>query len=705
MRRLTQARIDILEAEVQRRSSGGSLEDLISRLPQILADPGPRGNPASSRLPLQMAPEQDSEWAPELERFDGVLANLPTLTDDRAAGGDRRPAIARARGLRSTPRAVRGHRPHRPHAGRAAPLTSSSHGSLKCPSRGAGRIVAAMQRVAMLSVHTSPLAQPGAGDGGGMNVYVRALASALARAGVAVDVLTRAEHAEQPTVRRGRARLPRAARRRRAARAGAAARAARPRRRSSSTRRATCSTPRRRPRRAARELLAVGCGRPPAQARARPAAGRDVPHARARQGRGGSRRRRSRCARASSTRSSRAPTSCSRRRARSTTSSCATTAPTPSASRSSRPASTTPCSRPATARAARRRARARRRPGAAVRRAHPAAEGRRPRGACLAELDDRDAHAGRRRRPERTRRRGRAGSALHALVDELGLEHRVRFVAAAAARRARRLLPRRRRVHRAVAHRVVRSRRARSGRVRHAGRRRRVGGLRSLVDDGATGFLVDEPRPRRLRRADRPTCCDDELRRDGRAARTRGPTRYRWSITAARLRRLYGDLVARGSCAASSATRRPRLASRQAARTLVAAHLEGPVAAEPWVQTVEYDPELPRWYVRFGCDGRDAATIYFDLHQRTLRYEVYFLPDPARAPRRALPVPAPAQPHDVRRALLDRSRRRRVSRRSRRARAPRRRRARPHHRRALRARRAVVPARRAASPSGARHES
>jgi hypothetical protein len=81
VRRLTQARIDILEAEVQRRSSGGSLEDLISRLPEILADPGPRGNPASSRLPLQMAPEQDSEWAPALERFDGVLTNLASLSD------------------------------------------------------------------------------------------------------------------------------------------------------------------------------------------------------------------------------------------------------------------------------------------------------------------------------------------------------------------------------------------------------------------------------------------------------------------------------------------------------------------------------------------------------------------------------------------------------------------------------------------------
>jgi hypothetical protein len=86
VRRLTQARIDILEAEVARRADGGSMDDLIRALPQILADTGPRGNPASSRLPLQMAPERESEWAPELEQFDGVLTNLPTLTD--AALGD-----------------------------------------------------------------------------------------------------------------------------------------------------------------------------------------------------------------------------------------------------------------------------------------------------------------------------------------------------------------------------------------------------------------------------------------------------------------------------------------------------------------------------------------------------------------------------------------------------------------------------------------
>ncbi|HEX5366953.1 MAG TPA: glycosyltransferase [Acidimicrobiales bacterium] len=48
-----------------------------------------------------------------------------------------------------------------------------------------------MRRVAVLSLHTSPLVQPGAGDSGGMNVYVRELVSALAQAGVASEVFTR----------------------------------------------------------------------------------------------------------------------------------------------------------------------------------------------------------------------------------------------------------------------------------------------------------------------------------------------------------------------------------------------------------------------------------------------------------------------------------------------------------------------------------
>lgn len=58
-----------------------------------------------------------------------------------------------------------------------------------------------MQALAILSMHTSPLAQPGVGDGGGMNVYIRELASALARSGVRCEVFTRAERAGTPATR------------------------------------------------------------------------------------------------------------------------------------------------------------------------------------------------------------------------------------------------------------------------------------------------------------------------------------------------------------------------------------------------------------------------------------------------------------------------------------------------------------------------
>ena len=52
----------------------------------------------------------------------------------------------------------------------------------------------------MLSAHTSPLAQPGDGDAGGMNVYVLELSRRLARRGVDVDVFTRATSRHQDPV-------------------------------------------------------------------------------------------------------------------------------------------------------------------------------------------------------------------------------------------------------------------------------------------------------------------------------------------------------------------------------------------------------------------------------------------------------------------------------------------------------------------------
>jgi D-inositol-3-phosphate glycosyltransferase len=57
-----------------------------------------------------------------------------------------------------------------------------------------------VRRLAVLSLHSSPLAQPGTGDSGGMNVYVRELVSSLAQAGVAGDVYVRRWQADLPDV-------------------------------------------------------------------------------------------------------------------------------------------------------------------------------------------------------------------------------------------------------------------------------------------------------------------------------------------------------------------------------------------------------------------------------------------------------------------------------------------------------------------------
>jgi len=53
-------------------------------------------------------------------------------------------------------------------------------------------------RVATVSVHTSPLEQPGTGDAGGMNVYIVEVAKRLALAGIEVEIFTRATSSDLP---------------------------------------------------------------------------------------------------------------------------------------------------------------------------------------------------------------------------------------------------------------------------------------------------------------------------------------------------------------------------------------------------------------------------------------------------------------------------------------------------------------------------
>ncbi|GAA1449707.1 D-inositol-3-phosphate glycosyltransferase [Nocardiopsis tropica] len=63
-----------------------------------------------------------------------------------------------------------------------------------------GEQAAVPSRVATVSLHTSPLDQPGTGDAGGMNVYVVEVARRMAERGVAVDVFTRATERDMPPV-------------------------------------------------------------------------------------------------------------------------------------------------------------------------------------------------------------------------------------------------------------------------------------------------------------------------------------------------------------------------------------------------------------------------------------------------------------------------------------------------------------------------
>ncbi len=84
VRRLAQGRIDILDAERDRRAAGGGLGDLIAALPKILADDeDSRGGQATTRAQPVLAPNAGIQWNRGLERLvtDGTLANLPNLSD------------------------------------------------------------------------------------------------------------------------------------------------------------------------------------------------------------------------------------------------------------------------------------------------------------------------------------------------------------------------------------------------------------------------------------------------------------------------------------------------------------------------------------------------------------------------------------------------------------------------------------------------
>ena len=401
----------------------------------------------------------------------------------------------------------------------------------------------------MLSLHTSPLVQPGAGDSGGMNVYVRELASALAQAGVDCTTSTRAAGRDLPDEVAVEPGLP-----------------GRPRRRPgpSTCPRRSCPTivdeftdrrarptsvAGRRRRRHPRQLLAAAAS-----------AGHRLKHeldlplvstfhtlARVKAETGDPEPERRDRAEAEVIGCSDAilRRAAPRRRA----SSGGSTAPGPSASRSCRPASTTPSSRPATAPARAPPSACDEPPGAAVRRPHPAAQGRST------------SRSGRwpRCAPRRRRARGRRRAQRRRRATAEAAPGR------AAGRRARPRRPgplRRRRSPTTCcrpttapptscvvpSRRSLRARRPRGGGVRHPGRGRRRRRAAHARRRRRTGYLVDGRDPARFAGRDRPA-----PRRSGAAPR---------AMSAAAAGARPGDYTWLDRRPAAPALRRPHRRSR-----------------------------------------------------------------------------------------------------------------------------------------------
>jgi len=88
-RRLAQARMEILQAEVARREAGGSVGDLVADLPRILSADSGRSTITNTRgTPAADPPTIDLHWPDNREQLvvDTTLAKLPVLALDELTG-------------------------------------------------------------------------------------------------------------------------------------------------------------------------------------------------------------------------------------------------------------------------------------------------------------------------------------------------------------------------------------------------------------------------------------------------------------------------------------------------------------------------------------------------------------------------------------------------------------------------------------------
>ena len=161
-----------------------------------------------------------------------------------------------------------------------------------------------------------------------------------------------------------------------------------------------------------------------------------------------------------------------------------------------------------------------------------------------------------------------------------------------------------------------------------------VGGLRTLVDHGRTGFLVEGRDPEVVRVVHRAAPRrPDALAADmGVAAAELAPAATRGRPPAARLRRLYADLTvgALVELRADVVDRCRRTdAELDALEALIDAWLRRAARREP--DRRRRRPRRAagerRWYVRLRGEEKDVH-VWFTLGQRTLHYETYVMPAP-----------------------------------------------------------------------------
>src|SRR3989441_246318 len=193
------------------RRRGGAARRLPRAAPPLARGQGQvHGRADGALLPRGAPRPRRARWhralVPRSRRGAGRLLRVPRV------GRHRRPlqlrlrsrarrALARARAaLARDPRRDRA----RPRALRLPARRRALQARVRAPAGGRAsrgdRAVGMSLRVAMLSVHTCPLAALGGKETGGMNVYVRELARELSRIGAAVDVFTRSQNPAIPRV-------------------------------------------------------------------------------------------------------------------------------------------------------------------------------------------------------------------------------------------------------------------------------------------------------------------------------------------------------------------------------------------------------------------------------------------------------------------------------------------------------------------------